>query len=270
MKTHKSEYFYEFAKRLIYKSHEIRPFPISAIKERKKKYYLLLNLLREESKKGWVFEEPVSIAVGVFYTQVIKFRSKRVKPIILKCEVLDRITQVIRGSLPADDVVNYVVRKFGLQMPCFTTAESEKILRMFALALFEKSLIPNPKSRRPLLGTLSTQLVIDLTSEEEFYSLLSYPGLGVEIIPILLVQGLVEEKYLLAKRGLIEYSVSGKDDWQLDLRSITFPLTDDVFVIRGRDLIIHAASRLSRTLVSHLQSIRLEDVLDHHDEVIYL
>jgi hypothetical protein len=52
LKTHKSPQLYEFAKRLIYKDLEISPFPISALKESITRYYRIVNLLLEQSKRG--------------------------------------------------------------------------------------------------------------------------------------------------------------------------------------------------------------------------
>jgi hypothetical protein len=51
LKTHESKTLFEFAKRLFYKGKEISPFPISALKESAKKYYLLVNLFREITKR---------------------------------------------------------------------------------------------------------------------------------------------------------------------------------------------------------------------------
>jgi hypothetical protein len=47
LKTHESHTLFEFAKRLYFNGEEISPFPISALKESAKKYYLLVNLFRE-------------------------------------------------------------------------------------------------------------------------------------------------------------------------------------------------------------------------------
>lgn len=44
-KTHKSKDFFEFAKRIFYRGHEVSPFPYSALKECGKSYDLLLTLL---------------------------------------------------------------------------------------------------------------------------------------------------------------------------------------------------------------------------------
>jgi hypothetical protein len=53
--------------------------------------------------------------------------------------------------------------------------------------------------------------VISLTGDERFYSLLDDPGLGLEIIPFLQVYGQVEEKYLLAQKGLVDFKLSNSD-----------------------------------------------------------
>nr|UPW42144.1 MAG: putative RNA dependent RNA polymerase [Inner Mongolia sediment mitovirus 3] len=252
VKTHKSQYFYEFAKRLIYKNQEITPFPVSAMKESQKAYHLLTNLLREEMKKGWVFREPVSDAVVAFYESVLRYRSKRSKELGARAEISDRITQVIRQSKPADDLINFIIRGFDPGFDGVSEEQANAMLRRFTFESFRESLTPNPRSKRPLLGTLSTQWVESLTSNEEFYSLLSAPGLGVEMIPFLQVYGQVEEKYLQAQRGVLEIDL-GKDDWPLILRSITFPLHDDVFVMRTRDLISVYSATVGRKLIRWLQ-----------------
>jgi hypothetical protein len=52
VKTHKSKNFFEFAKRYFYHSKEITHFPISALKESGKRYYLLTNTLIDVESKG--------------------------------------------------------------------------------------------------------------------------------------------------------------------------------------------------------------------------
>lgn len=51
LKTHWSKHFGEFAKRLIFKGQEISPFPMSAIKEVGRKYYLLTNFIMEQGNR---------------------------------------------------------------------------------------------------------------------------------------------------------------------------------------------------------------------------
>jgi len=52
MKTHISDNFFEFAKRLFYKNIEITPFPVSALQETHNKYYLVVNLLIELERRN--------------------------------------------------------------------------------------------------------------------------------------------------------------------------------------------------------------------------
>lgn len=51
LKTHKSENFFEFAKRLYLDGVEITPFPVSALKECGKSYVNLTTLLFEQSRR---------------------------------------------------------------------------------------------------------------------------------------------------------------------------------------------------------------------------
>jgi hypothetical protein len=51
-KTHISTTFMEFAKRLAIPGGEVTPFPISALRETSKRYYLLVSLLLQEQRKG--------------------------------------------------------------------------------------------------------------------------------------------------------------------------------------------------------------------------
>jgi hypothetical protein len=52
LKSHESPTLFEFAKRYFVDGCEISPFPVSSIKESAKRYYLLVNLLDELTRKG--------------------------------------------------------------------------------------------------------------------------------------------------------------------------------------------------------------------------
>jgi len=51
MKTHKSQDFFEFAKRIYWKGEEITPFPYSALKECGRSFVTLTTLLFEVVNK---------------------------------------------------------------------------------------------------------------------------------------------------------------------------------------------------------------------------
>jgi hypothetical protein len=51
-KTYISSSFFEFAKRLFHNDIEISPFPISALSEASRKYYILVSLFEELRGRG--------------------------------------------------------------------------------------------------------------------------------------------------------------------------------------------------------------------------
>lgn len=67
-KTHESERFFEFAKRLYLDGKEITPFPISALPSCGKSVFQLTHLMMEARDKGWAFADlpsAVSRYVGI-------------------------------------------------------------------------------------------------------------------------------------------------------------------------------------------------------------
>lgn len=56
-KTHSSDCFFEFAKRIYLDNVEITPFPISALKESGKIISMITTLLCEVADKGWCFPD---------------------------------------------------------------------------------------------------------------------------------------------------------------------------------------------------------------------
>lgn len=76
LKTHNSDKFFEFAKRLFYKNKEISPFPISALQAIHNKSYLIVSLLVELEEKGWCSHSGVPVSVSEFAKLVLHRKSK--------------------------------------------------------------------------------------------------------------------------------------------------------------------------------------------------
>jgi len=106
IKTHESSKLLEFAKRLVLNGQEITPFPVSAIQESSSKFYLLTNLLMEETRKGWVWSNGIPLTVEKFYRSVLGFNSKFSAKIEERSYLTERMTLVMRGSLPAYECLN--------------------------------------------------------------------------------------------------------------------------------------------------------------------
>lgn len=111
LKTHVSVNFYEFAKRMYYKGHEVTPFPISALKSSQKRYYLLVSLMVQEKRKGWVPNDGIPSAIESFYTMVKPLRSKFRKKLSLWSEATELMIYFIRKDKTASEVINTLGRR---------------------------------------------------------------------------------------------------------------------------------------------------------------
>jgi len=112
-KTHKSERFYEFAKRVIYKDVEVSPFPYSALRQSAKSSNTLVVLLRESVKRNWEFIS-ISSSVKLYFSIVREFRSSLCKKISRNSEYFVSVLDLIQGVVPAYVVFNDFIRKNNL------------------------------------------------------------------------------------------------------------------------------------------------------------
>lgn len=129
LKTHVSPIFYEFAKRLIYRNHEITPFPISAIKETSKRYFLLTSLLIEETRRGWIAKDGIPGAIEKFYTTVRPLRRSLRRKLVMWADATEQVIKFTRGSITANECITNLNRRYGLHKDkVFTDKEAEKLI----------------------------------------------------------------------------------------------------------------------------------------------
>lgn len=242
LKTHESQTLFEFAKRLFINGEEITPFPVSAIKESAKRYYLLVNLLDELSKKGWATIEGIPSSVASFYEWIIPrpstFRAK-IKDSSLISEL---IMKVMRGTETAGKALNTLIRHFGYPIRELTEEESGNILSNVAVEAFAASNPANQESKGYPLGKLAEDLLILLTGyeDEALVAMLEY----MHVIPHLAVYGQIEEAYVNISREAFRIDTTGGGDWPMLLKTMALPLDDRVFVQRQS----HLVSRASATI----------------------
>jgi len=247
LKTHESEFLFEFAKRLFYKGEEITPFPISALKEVSKRYYLLVNLLIELEPKGWNLTEGIPQAISQFYKTVIPRNSVFSATLRDKSYFSELIMKVMRGAIAADKALNTLIGYFGHQIRQLTEEESLNILSNIAVETFAESNPVNQKGMGYPLGKLAEDLLIQLTGVEE--PTLSEHLLNVIImIPHLAVYGQIEEAYLNVSKEAFRIDTVGGGDWPLLLRTMALPLDDRVFVQRQSHLISKASAIMGEHL----------------------
>lgn len=133
-KTHRSKYFFEFAKRYFHRSeshmkfNEITPFPISALKTMSKRSYLFTQLLMELEGKAWI---TTSIPSAVRdYLPKVKSISRKLflEKVFNQANVCELITKVMKGTLPASRAINAIVRQEGFQCGELSDKVSDMIL----------------------------------------------------------------------------------------------------------------------------------------------
>jgi len=246
LKTHQSDKLLEFAKRWYLNSEEITPFPISALFECGKKYYLLTNLLMESERKGWVTREGIPSSVALYFGLIKQMPSRFRKVIELNSTIVELITRVVRGLLPADVAMNCIIRKLDYPIRQLSQEESHGILENIVVESFADSNPENDSGTKGVgLGTYAINLVCYLT-EPDIAECAG--GLETTDLPILQAYGQVEQTFLDLKKEAFRISTTGGGDWPLLLKTMALPLDDRIFVERQSHLIVKASAIIGKKL----------------------
>lgn len=216
-KTHNSEHLYEFAKRLIYKGSEITPFPISALKESSKRNYLLVALLIETERKGFISRDGIPEALLSYYTYV-RILPRNIRDRISKTSVIcELMIKLMRGKVTAEDLLNETIRHYKYPFSHVGPNQSNGLISSLVVEAFADANPENDhitkkgKVIKPL-GLLATNLVCFLTSPEQQIG--KQGDLGFQLIyalPLLQVYGQIEEMYMNLKKQAIRLDRMGEN-----------------------------------------------------------
>jgi hypothetical protein len=252
IKTHESKFLFEFAKRLFFKGEEITPFPISSLKESAKRYYLLVNLLDEVSRKGWMTLEGIPQAIFLFYKTVIKRNTKFSAFARDESHYCELIMKVIRGTLAADKALNTLIRHFGYKVKRdLNIVEARSVLENVAVETFAAS---NPFNKYAEteggypLGKLAEDLVIFISTPLEDKEIELRAQEAITYVPVLNVYGQIEEAYTNLSNEAYRISTTGNGEWPLLLRTIALPIDDRIFVQRTSHLVSRASTIIGKIL----------------------
>jgi len=108
------------------------------------------------------------------------------------CELM---TLVMRGSLPANDALNSIIRRWNLtRVPEFTLPRGVDFLGEIALMIFAEHNPLDWEGGKPL-GQLAFELLITITGSQEQLILEVVNDLPCTI-PLMSIHGQIEEKYM--------------------------------------------------------------------------
>nr|UPW42257.1 MAG: putative RNA dependent RNA polymerase [Yunnan mito-like virus 53] len=246
LKTYDSPHFFEFTKRIFWKGSEISPFPISALKEESKYYYLLTNLLVGMESKGYQFVNGVSSGVQSYYSMVKSLPSRFTRDIKDKSYICELIIKIINGSLPAAQL-NKAMQALGYTfLPELSNKECSSILENIIVEEFANS---NPASniftkRKSIgLGLLAISWVEYLTGLPD-----NEIGRGIPLIydlPILNAYARIEDFYIKLSKKALTFK-----EWPLALKTLAIPWDDKIFFKTESHLIVKS----SLTIISSLRN----------------
>nr|UJQ92520.1 MAG: putative RNA-dependent RNA polymerase [Mitoviridae sp.] len=258
LKTHSSTKLFEFAKRLVLEGTEITPFPISSLSESSRRFYLLVNLLREETRKGWTWSSGIPATVDKFYTDVLEFNSRKAVEFRERSFLTEIITDVMRGVMPANDGLIAIIRRHNLPLPELTPEQGISVLSGTALEVFAESNPLDYKQGKPL-GQLAEDLVCDLTGSEDLS--IEVAACLPQSIPLLSVFGQITDKYLEVGRQAYLIDTLGKGEWPMHLRTLALPISDTVFSERASHTIIRVGAVLGDKVLSNLKGLKASDFI---------
>jgi len=261
-KTHSSEKFYEFAKRIIYNNVEITPFPIGGLKNTEKRYNLLLSTLIQLEEKSWVSLRGIPDTIKCFYLTVKRFRRALSAGLGIKTDISEGITRVMMGKLTAVEGLKSFMRAKNISPFSAKLEVTEEMAKYqyqgSALTLFAEAnerIDKGTRNHNPL-GQLATYLVCILTDPDGPLDLSCNPD-AISMIPILQVHGIISQMYIDINKLAVEIDTVRGGDWPMLMKALTCPISDDVYIKRNFDMIPAASAAMSRILSERIDMLKM-------------
>lgn len=233
VKTHRSAYFMEFAKRLIYKGQEISPFPVNGFYQSVKSPELLTNEVLSAEKKGWKTDS-VALAVTRVYELLFKYRSKFRKKLGERSYISEQVMRVTWDIQHAAEALAGLCRMKNIPLRRLTDEEASNVFSQLAVVAFTNSDPTAPGFKEPL-GELAVNIVCCLTGHSSSY--ISGDRL-VDAFPVLSVYGQVTEKYQRA----VNDAFKNNSNWNYLFRDYQIPKGDSFLYKRTEDSVLKSST----------------------------
>lgn len=259
-KTHRSENFFEFAKRIFYKGEEISPFPISALKECGKSHVALTVLLMEQTRRGWSNLDAQS-SITSFYGVVKNLPSAYSNKLGVKSWYTKGVLDLVQGRQTGETFMNELVSRLNLPLPHINGEISKSIIANIAVEAFSNSTLhtyfqDKDQGKVPLwtsmLG-LKRKWVqfVDETSQKEsgFNSQLFYTYFNDT--PIVNAMFCVLEEYQRLMDKIKEVDSTGSD-WTYYMRNLCLPTSEKSLVEKQNFKLIRSITTFNSLLEERL------------------
>nr|UVX28917.1 MAG: RNA dependent RNA polymerase [Ustilaginoidea virens mitovirus 1] len=235
-KTHSSECFFEFAKRIYLDGVEISPFPVSSLRQSSKSFSMMTTLLHETNRKGWDFLD-IPSCVGKFFSVVRDTRRSYVNKIIERSWQFEGVLLTVQGTLPVNEFINKLIKKLALPLPELNEEICKNIYVNCAVEAFSSSKVVksvlNYDTRSPLEElTSKIESGWPIYSKDRLDPSSTPPSLNPWLfprIPILCANiALMKEFHELIIR--LEKMDSIGQDWTYSMRNLCLPIDASAFV----------------------------------------
>jgi len=262
LKTHKSERFYEFAKRYFLDGVEITPFPFSALKECHKSVVQLTTLLFELKSKNFVPNMSIAKSTTLYHSLVKELPSRFRKKLEKKSSLCEGVLLTIHGHIPVDEWINSLIKQNGYHLPTLSPDVCKNILSNVVVQAFADSNLMksvNVFTHQFPLARVSGNAQLDFMDwlkgcSSEFKSQLN--STHWKYTPLYNAHRAVKEEY---DRLLNEVEMRDRlgEDWAYKMRTFALPATDKS-VLANQRFELSKVSKLFGTLVEEqLQILQL-------------
>lgn len=259
-KTHESENFFEFAKRIYLDGIEITPFPISALKEAKKSFSMITVLLCEVAGKGWHFSD-IPSSVGDLYSICYSFSSRRVKSSVDKSRKFKGVLETVQGLIPANQYINWLIGEKQYPLP---TLSEEICKNIFSNAVVEAFADSNLASAANFYAETDLPLIEKARSllkarehwlqDELGINPRSPAAIGIfdhNDLPVVRAAFAVQKLYKELEQKLFNLDSTGSN-WTYEFRHYTLPKSDKTFFDRGSYVLAKSVNNFAHLIEQRL------------------
>lgn len=258
-KSHISPNMFEFAKRTFHTGVEITPFPIAALWQTRRTPSLMFNVLVNETCKGWNSPSGTPSVLSELYRHLgfnATYAAKKRQIFFISHQIM----MGIRGCMTAGEtvrsiMVEYYPDKLDYFPKAWPADMFDRISEFWFMKMLRESLLSSvsPKPDEKPLGVIANDLVDLITGREDTDT---NPFDLIDALPVIQINNYVESVFTkVVNEAQNQLILALKGDWKMVLRALTIPISDQVYVSRNQELMVHASFTLGKILREIIEDV---------------